>query len=267
MKLVKLIMLVVAVILNIVACSGGGSSSTSTSVNEVQKEINTNRIEINKTKNNENKNEETQQEAKNNAMIAMVNDATAEINRQISQQNQESKHSLKIDAVDPDIRNFSYADYGYIDDVVNGHNVRKYFYEITEPNVVLSELPTEGVYATYHGTAYMNTLKEGILILNISGHDVSGQISFESIKKDLILEKTQLSTDGFKGNITVKEDISEIEGVEDFQPTQEVGTYKGILAGGETKTDMTFGEFQLEKDSVKTTEGIFVGKAQRPDLN
>ncbi|OBX03176.1 hypothetical protein QV06_10005 [Gallibacterium genomosp. 3] len=258
MKLVKLIMLVVAVILNIVACSGGGSSSTSTSVNEVQKEINANRIEINKTKNYENKNEETQQEAKNNAIIEMVNDATAEINRQVSQQNQESKHSLKIDAVDPDIRNFSYADYGYIDKTINNNKVREYFYHVDE-EYKLKELKFRSLSAHYNGQVHMTNVKtweqiNGNLILNIHDNEVTGTISLEN-EEFTNLNKAILQDNGYHGSLTMSENKT-------IENDDIIGTYEGVLAGGESKTDMTFGKFEVNKDGEKIASGVFSGSIQ-----
>lgn len=264
MKLLKLITLVVAVTFNIVACSGGGSSSSSTSVNEVQKEINANKTDINKIKNNENKNEETQQGAKNNAMTEMVNDATAEINQQVSQQirqtqqSQESKHSLKIDAVDPDIRNISYADYGYIDRTINNNKVREYFYHVDE-EYKLKELKFRSLSAHYNGQVHMTNVKtweqiNGNLILNIHDNEVTGTINLEN-EEFINLNKAILQDNGYQGSLT----MSENKTIENDDIT---GTYEGILAGGESKTDMTFGKFEVNKDGEKIASGVFSGSIQ-----
>ncbi|MFC0323257.1 hypothetical protein ACFFHT_06760 [Gallibacterium melopsittaci] len=302
MKLFKLIMLVVAVIFSMGACSGGGSSSVSNSVYEVEKEINTNRTDLNKIENKEiqqenkdiqqenkdiqqenkdiqqenkdiqqenkeiqQENKEIQQENKNNEILVKENDVTDEINQQVSQQNQENIFSLKSYTDDSNIKNISYLDYGYVDLMDGGNKVRTFFYKITDENAQIKVLPEQSsIAATYNGKAYMsvainpNDIEVGTLFLNIDSTGVSGYLEFPS--KYIELENTQLTANGYTGQAVVKELVYGVS-----QSTGEEGSYKGVLAGGSTKLDMTIGTFKLEKNNVETVNGLFYGSTDIPE--
>ncbi|WKT00896.1 hypothetical protein NYR30_06385 [Gallibacterium salpingitidis] len=90
---------------------------------------------------------------------------------------------------------------------------------------------------------------QGTLSLHIEENMVSGVIDFGG-DNFINLDKTSLINEGYKGTIVTKEDgdLGKIS-----------GTYQGILAGGETKTDMTFGKFEVEKDGKKVADGLFNG--------
>ncbi|OBW90809.1 hypothetical protein [Gallibacterium salpingitidis] len=240
MKFFKLMMLAVAITFNLVACGSGGSGGGSTTTTTTTETPSTG-IKVNK-------------------IAALADDAKQGISKQAQQQAQqqnqqqtnEVEHSLNNDG------SISYADYGYIEKTVNNQKAYEYFYNVKD-DVILKDLGSKLISATYKGNAYMRDLgspnqMQGTLSLHIEENMVSGVIDFGG-DNFINLDKTSLTNEGYKGTIITKED---------GELGKTSGTYQGILVGGETKTDMTFGKFEVEKDGKKVADGLFNGTVYVP---